>query len=138
MNRFRNYLLPQPLPEVEVSFTSCNGDCNKNIARHVIFRVCYTTQRSVQLAVTTALNAWKCFKMSQMNGWFGMSKLQKMPKVYQWKEAATKHVRVSQKYISLTQSLSSLSIVSLLGLFGAGLLLNADWPCQSPELEWVS
>ena len=49
------FLLPQPLPEVEVGSTSCNADCNKNVARHVNFRGCYTTQRSVQL-VSQRLN----------------------------------------------------------------------------------
>ena len=49
------FLLPQPLPEEEVSSSSCNGDCNKNVARHVNFRVCYTAQRSVKL-VSQRLN----------------------------------------------------------------------------------
>ena len=47
------------------------------------------------------------------------------------KEAATKHVRVSQKYISWTQSSSSLSIMSLLGRFGAGLLTMLTGPVMN-------
>ena len=38
MNMSRNFLLPQSLREVEVDSTSRNGDCNKNVARHVISR----------------------------------------------------------------------------------------------------
>ena len=40
-------------------------------------------------------------------------------------------MRVSQKYVSLTQSLSSLSIMSLLGLFGAGLLTMLTGPVMN-------
>ena len=45
MNMSRNFLLPQSLREVEVDSTSRNGDCNKNVARHVHFKACYTRQR---------------------------------------------------------------------------------------------
>ena len=47
-------------------------------------------------------------------------------KVDQWEESATKHVRVSQKYI--TQSSSSLSIMSLLSHFRVGLLTMETGP----------
>ena len=35
MNMFCNFLLPQLRREVEVSSTSRNSDCNKNVARYV-------------------------------------------------------------------------------------------------------
>ena len=48
MNISLNFLLPQLLREVEVGSTLYNGDCDKNPARYVHFRVCYTMQRSMQ------------------------------------------------------------------------------------------
>ena len=51
MNMSRSFLLLQPLREVEVGSTSCNDDCNTNVARHVHFRACYIGQWFVQLVL---------------------------------------------------------------------------------------
>ena len=50
-NLSRNIILtlPKPLQKVEVGSTLCNGEYNKNTARHVHSRACYTKQRSAQL-----------------------------------------------------------------------------------------
>ena len=45
------FFLPQQLRKIEVGCTSCNSDCNKNIARQVHYRACYTKQRFVQLGL---------------------------------------------------------------------------------------
>ena len=44
----RNFLVAAT---AEVGFTSCNGDCNKNIARQVHLRELYTKQRFVELVL---------------------------------------------------------------------------------------
>ena len=49
MNMSRNFLFLQSLREVGVGSTSCNGDCNKNVARDVHCRACYTRQRFWEL-----------------------------------------------------------------------------------------
>ena len=56
MKMSRNFFVAEPLRKVEVGFTSCNGDCNKNIARHVHFRVCHTAQRFVLTCVAPGVS----------------------------------------------------------------------------------
>ena len=66
--RLAIFLLPRSLREVEVGSTLCNSNCNKNVARHVHLRACYTRQRSLQ-------------RVSQRRGKIARQRQEKLPSV---------------------------------------------------------